>query len=503
MFLILYFVKHFFRQVFMNTISGLYPQMLWKYFIEISSIPRLSRNEGMISEYLMEFARELGLEYSKDETGNIIICKPATEGYQDRKTVILQSHLDMVGEKEQNSGHDFKSDPIKPVRDGEWITASGTTLGADDGIGIAAQMMVLSDNSIEHGPIECLFTMDEESGMTGAKGLKSGSLRGSILLNLDSEDWGELFIGCAGGIDTLGYFNFDVSKPGNEYSGYRISVSGLNGGHSGDEIHKSPGNSIKILSRILINAGLTNGLLLCNMDGGNLRNAIPREANAEFYIPRDKLKKFHDAFIAEKTIIHAELEEFESGLTIELEETKPGDKVIQADQQNSFLRTLNECPHGVISWSSSIDSLVETSTNLASVKFTDPGKAIVTSSQRSSVESAKNQIAERIATCFRQGGAKTEHTDGYPGWTPNTDSEILKIVSLTYQRLFDQDPIVRAIHAGLECGLILEKFPDLDMVSFGPTIKGAHTPTERLHIESTGKFWDLLIEVLKSIPKQK
>ena len=485
----------------MEPFSELHPTALWKYFGEICNIPRLSKHEGPIIEYLLNFADQQGLECHKDDAGNILIRKPATRGYENLKTVILQSHLDMVGEKTLDSDHNFMKDPIKVMRDGDWITAEGTTLGADDGIGIAAQMTVLSDDGLEHGPVECLFTVDEESGMTGAIQLQAGFLGGRILLNLDSEDWGELFIGCAGGIDTLGKFEFTLQKPQNHSMALRISVTGLRGGHSGDEIHKSPGNAIKVLNRILLETGHKHGLSLANIEGGNLRNAIPREAIAEFCVPAENFREFARAFAAARTSLFNDLKEHEPEMKIELAEIPVPDAVLRYDQQDRFLKALDACPHGVIRWSQTIDNLVETSTNLASVKFEDPGRAIVVTSQRSSVDPAKKEISVRVANILLEGGARTEHSDGYPGWTPNPDSEILRVVSSTYKDLFGEKPQVKAIHAGLECGLILEKYPGLDMVSFGPTILGAHTPEERLSIETTEKFWKLLLAVLKHIPR--
>ena len=484
----------------MEPFTGLYPKKFWDYFGEICTIPRLSKNEDLIISYLIEFARLNHLEYQKDDTGNVLIRKPASQGYEHIKAVILQSHLDMVGEKDGESSHDFLQDPISPVRNGEWITASGTTLGADDGVGIAAQLMILTDNSLEHGPVECLFTVDEESGMTGAKHLEPGFIKGKILLNLDSEDWGELFIGCAGGIDTMGHFQFQLRKPEKNSKAFRILVSGLSGGHSGDEIHKSPGNAIKIVNQILFNTGNEYRLALAKLEGGNLRNAIPREAFAECTIPSNGLQDFTKAYAVQEAIIKNELKDFEPGLLLKLEDISLPDKVLQTEEQLRFLQALHDCPHGVIKWSATLDNLVETSTNLASVKFNERNQAVVTTSQRSSVKSAKLDIAERVSACFKKAGAEIDYTDGYPGWTPNRDSEILRIVSGTYRKIFEKEPLVRAIHAGLECGLILEKYPDLDMVSFGPTIEGAHTPGERLHIESTEMFWRFLIEVLKRIP---
>jgi dipeptidase D len=486
----------------MEHFTGLVPPTLWKYFSEILSIPRLSGHEDQVIGYLLEFARRNHLDARKDKTGNVVIRKPATPGFESLQTVILQSHLDMVGEKEPQSSHDFLRDPIKPVRKGGWITATSTTLGADDGIGIAAQMMILTEDSLEHGRIECLFTVDEESGMTGAKNLEPDFLKGSILLNLDSEDWGELFIGCAGGIDTLGTFRFELSQPDPNAGAFRLSVYGLRGGHSGDEIHKSPGNAIKIVNTILLKAGMECGLELAVFEGGNLRNAIPREAHAVFTIPFKKIQEFTKAYAVQEASILNDLKEFESGITLKLEETSLPELVLQSGAQSRFLQALDDCPHGVVKWSATLDNLVETSTNLASVKFTGANQALVTTSQRSSVESAKMDISKRVAACLEQGGARTEHSDGYPGWAPNTDSRILRIVSETYRELFGDEPLARAIHAGLECGLILQKYPGLDMISFGPTIKGAHTPRERLHIESTERFWKLLVKVLKKIPQE-
>ncbi len=486
----------------MNSLSDLDNALLWKYFEDICRIPRLSRNEDQMIDFLLAFAHEHKLPAKKDETGNILISKPASPGMENRKTVILQSHMDMVGEKEQDSPHDFNKDPIVPIVDGVWISANGTTLGADDGIGIAAQMLILSDQNLEHGPIECLFTVDEESGMTGAQNLKPGFMTGKILINLDSEDEGELFIGCAGGIDTIGSFKYNTKKPEEGSSAYKMSVGGLKGGHSGDEIHKSPGNAIKILNRFLWNAGKNFRLALSIFDGGNLRNAIPREAFALFTIPAALVEEFEEYYQKYTGDLHQELKDFEPDLSFHLSRTELPETILTPKKQLGLIRALYACPHGVITWSPTLTGLVETSTNLASVKFKEPGRIVVTSSQRSSVDTAKKDISDRVASCFALGGAKIEHSDGYPGWTPNPESEILNITKDVYTGLFGQEPVVRAIHAGLECGLILEKYPNLDMLSFGPTIKGAHTPSERINIRTTGKFWKLLTEVLERIPER-
>jgi dipeptidase D len=501
--LITYFIQHLtIPNISMKSLSDLDNASLWKHFEDICRIPRLSRNEGQVIDYLLAFANEHKLKTKKDKSGNVLISKPASPGMENRKTVILQSHMDMVGEKEQGQPHDFSKDPIIPVVDGEWIRASGTTLGADDGIGIAAQMLILSDQDLEHGPIECLFTVDEESGMTGAQNLQPGFMSGEILINLDSEDEGELFIGCAGGIDTVGIFNFKTKKPDAGSVAYKISVGGLKGGHSGDEIHKSPGNAIKILNQFLWNAGNDFQLGLSLFEGGNLRNAIPREAYAIFTIPADLVENFKDYFHKFTDTLKLELKDFEPELSFQLSRSDLPETILTRKRQLRLIRALYACPHGVITWSPTLKGLVETSTNLASIKFTEPNSAVVTTSQRSSVDSAKKNIADRVASCLALGGSYVAHSDGYPGWTPNPDSEILNITKGVYAGLFGQEPVVRVIHAGLECGLILEKYPGLDMLSFGPTIKGAHTPSERINIHTTEKFWKLLLEVLGKIPEK-
>jgi len=486
----------------MYTIQNLSPALIWKYFYEICQIPRPSKREEKITDYLIRFGEEHKLEYYTDNAGNIVFRKPAFKGMENIKSVVLQSHLDMVGEKNSNVKHDFNKDPIIPFIEEDWIKARGTTLGADDGIGIAAQMAVLVDNNIKHGPVECLFTTDEETGMTGAFGLQPGFIQSEILLNLDSEDEGELFIGCAGGKDTIANIKFKKSHVPENSSAYKIEVKGLKGGHSGDDIEKGLGNSNKILNRFLWEINKTLDLNLALFEGGNLRNAIPREAFAIFTIPTDKKNNLLSAFKQYKDEIKVELFVTEPGLELILSPVETPEYIIDPETRNKLLHSLYCCPHGVYSWSKEIPGLVETSTNLASVKFSD-GKIVVTTSQRSSVSSAKKDIANMIESVFRLIDAKIEQTDGYPGWTPNTNSEILGITVNSYKKLFSTEPVVRAIHAGLECGLFLSKYPFLDMISFGPTIKGAHSPDERLHIPSVSKFWDLLIDVLQQIPENK
>jgi dipeptidase D len=488
----------------MTQIRSLEPKILWKYFDDILKIPRPSKKEEKIREFLIKFAIENKLQHKTDKAGNLLISKDGTTGYENRKTVVLQSHLDMVCEKNNDVVHDFEKDEITALIEGEWVTANGTTLGADDGIGIASQMAILASDSIEHGPLECLFTVDEETGLTGAMALDSNFFEGKILLNLDSEDEGELFIGCAGGIDTIAEFKYKTRIFPSAHIAAKISVEGLKGGHSGDEIHKSPGgNSNKILNRFLWNAGKKFAVRLSEFNGGNLRNAIPREAFAIIAVPSDNWMKLRDYFSNFSAIIKEELSATEPDVKLKLEKHEAPEIVLSRKSQSKLLSSLYACPHGVIKWSDEVEDMVETSTNLASVKFKEPNRIIVTTSQRSSIESAKQDIADRVFAIFESLGAKVRHTDGYPGWSPDQNSEILKITESGYTTLFNEKPVVRAIHAGLECGLFLDKYPDLDMISFGPTIKRAHSPDEKINIPSTDKYWKLLLEVLKNIPEKK
>ncbi len=487
----------------MSTLDNLQPSEIWKYFNEICTIPRPSKKEEKIISYIIEFALKHNLESKKDEAGNVVIQKKATPGMENLQPVVLQSHLDMVCEKNSDTIHDFLNDPIIPYVDGEWVKAKGTTLGADDGIGIAAQLALLASDSIPHGPIECLFTVDEETGLTGAFEMKPGFFTSKILLNLDSEDEGEFFIGCAGGVDTVITFAYEREKVPSDFIAYKLTVKGLKGGHSGDDIDKGLGNSIKIINRFLWKSSNKFDLRISQLDGGNLRNAIPREAYSVFALHQDdKDDMIKDFEIYKKEILN-EIGDVETGLTITLESNDLPEFVIDEPTQFDLLNALYSCPHGVIAMSRQLKGLVETSTNLASVKFIQDNQILVTTSQRSSIESAKHDIANMVESVFRLANGHVQHSEGYPGWAPNTNSEVLTITKNAYKKLFGVDPVVRAIHAGLECGLFLEKYPYLDMISFGPTIKGAHSPDERLNIETTRKFWDLLQEVLVNIPKVK
>ena len=487
--------------LYMNYLGQLSPGPLWTYFEEICGIPRLSKNEGKIRKYLLDFAKKNNLESKEDEVGNILITKPASKGMENRKTVVLQSHMDMVGEKNADYPHNWATDPIKPVVKNGWVTATGTTLGADDGIGIASQLAILTDKTLRAGKIECLFTVDEESGMTGALNLKSDFFTGKTLLNLDSEDEGILFIGCAGGMDTVGTMSYNPQPvPGNSIA-FNISVTGLHGGHSGDEIHKGYGNAVKILNRFLMELSDRCNISISWFDGGNLRNAIPREAFATIVTGKslkDIIYKSAEKFF---TSVKDEFGSLEPDLKIACREADLPSSVMDKVSQDKFTTAISSCPHGVIAWSPDMEDLVETSTNLASAKFSENNTIRMITTQRSSVELAKNEASARVEWCMKLAGAEVVHSDGYPGWKPDLSSEILKITRKSYVSLFGSEPAVRAIHAGLECGLIYEKIPGIDMISFGPTIRGAHTPEEMIEISTAQMFWDLLIDVLKNIPE--
>ncbi len=483
-----------------NTILNLQPASVWKYFNEILQIPRPSKKEEKIIAYLLDFGKKHQLETLQDETGNILIRKPATKGMENRAWVVLQSHMDMVCEKNSDKVHDFDNDPIESRIDGDWVKANGTTLGADDGIGMAAQLAVLAADDIDHGPLECLFTVDEETGLTGAFGLKPGFLKSSILLNLDSEDEGQLFIGCAGGQDTLAWLPYDNEPVADNEKAFKIMVSGLLGGHSGDEINKGRGNANKILNRFLWENKEAFQLKLHTFDGGNLRNAIAREAYAIVVLPANKALDLEKKLKDYKQICRDEFAVTEPHLEITIESTPLPETVIDDDSFFALANAIYACPHGVLTMSPTLENFVETSTNLASVKFQE-NEIQITTSQRSSVESEKHDATNMVASVFKLAGARIKTSEGYPGWKPNPSSPIVDLAAKSYKKLFNQEPEVLAIHAGLECGLVGHTYPEMDMISFGPTIKGAHSPDERLHIESTVKFWDLLIELLKKTPE--
>ena len=483
----------------MNTLSKLKPQPLFDYFEQNYKVPRPSKKEEKIRKFLLDFAADKQLEAKTDEVGNVLISKPASAGRENSPTVVLQTHMDMVCEKNSDKVFDFDKDPIEPMIVDGWVKANGTTLGADCGIGIAAQLAVLTSKEIKHGPIECLITVDEETGLTGAFALKPGFFTGSVLLNLDSEDEGELFIGCAGGVDTVATLSYKKQSVPEKSQALKISVSGLLGGHSGDDIHKNRGNAIKILIRFLWNAGKKRELGISDFNGGNLRNAIAREAFAHLVVAENEMEALKHEFDKFSEELQFEYERSEPGLKLSFENTDLPGFIIENEARENLLNTLYACPHGVLEMSTRMEGMVETSTNLASVKFVEGDRIVVTTSQRSEIESRKYWAAEMVEAVFRLAGAEVAHSDGYPGWTPNPDSKVLQIAVESYAHLFGHKPIVRSIHAGLECGLFLKKYPNLDMVSFGPTIKGAHSPDERLEIATTEKFWKHLVDVLERV----
>lgn len=481
-------------------ITDLRPNIVWKYFHEVTQVPRPSKKEGKMIAFLESFAEAHHIAIKKDAVGNILMSKPATPGMENRPVVVLQSHMDMVCEKNNDTKHDFDNDPIETMIDGEWLRANGTTLGADNGIGVAAELALLASDDIEHGPIECLFTVDEETGLTGAKAVQEGFMTGDILLNLDSEDEGEVFMGCAGGKDTQATFHY-TPVPAPEALHYvRIDVKGLNGGHSGGEIHKGLGNANKILVRYLYLLRQQCPFVLCEIDGGNLRNAIAREAHAVIGLPtehKETARVLLNHFAAD---VENELKHVDKNVRLIMESVERPAFRIDDETAEKVIFAMHACPHGVIGMSHDIEGLVETSTNLASIKMKEENTILVGTSQRSSIESCKIAVANQVAATFNLAGAEVRHGDGYPGWAPNPDSKILKVAQDSYKRLFGKEAKIKAIHAGLECGLFLTKYPHLDMISFGPTLRDVHSPNERIEIKTVELWWQHLTDLLKSIP---
>lgn len=484
-----------------NPFINFEPHKVWQYFYEITQIPRPSKNEDKIIAYLENFAKSKNLEYKKDRVNNIVIRKPASKGGENKPMVALQCHVDMVCEKNNDVDKDFLKDPIEPYIDGEWVKAKGTTLGADDGIGVAMQLAILDSDIEGIGPIECLFTVDEETGLTGANGLEKDMIRSKYLINLDSEDEGQIFIGCAGGKNTLGFLPIKYQSV-QEKNSVEVFVSGLQGGHSGDDIEKKRGNAIKLLTRIvydLLNSNET--IQLVNIEGGNLHNAIPREATAVLcYDNEDDYNKIKNIVIDYQNIFKTELKISDPGVKITITKKDITNKWLDREMAFRLIRLLYVLPHGVFAWSQDIPDFVETSTNLASIKKQDE-HYIITTSQRSSLESAKENICNKVKSAFELAQANVEVNDGYPGWTPNPESYLLKLVAEETEKVLNKKPVIRAIHAGLECGLFSEKFPGLEMVSIGPEMKGVHSPDERLLIPSVKRTFDILINVLKKIDK--
>lgn len=480
-------------------ITNLEPKSLWNNFYSLTQIPRPSKSEAKAREYVVTFGKNLGLETIVDETGNVIIRKPATPGMENRKGVILQGHLDMVPQKNSDKVHDFEKDPIDAYVDGEWVKARGTTLGADNGMGVAATLAVLEAKDLKHGPVEALFTIDEETGMTGAFGLKAGLLHGNILMNLDSEDEGELYIGCAGGTNGNAKFTYqEVAVPAG-VSAFNLSLKGLKGGHSGVDIHLGRANSNKILCRFLWLSSKKFGLRLAAIDGGSLRNAIPRESFAVVTIPTGKKDEFLKSLLEFASIVKKEFSAVEPDLRMEAVPVELPKNLMDEKTQNNLLNAVYACPNGVMRMSNEMPGLVETSNNLAMVK-SEKGEIRVLCLLRSSVDSAKEDLENMMRSVFELAGAHITFDGKYPGWKPNPASPILQAMQDIYQNKYGKVPEIKAIHAGLECGLLGGVYPDWDMISFGPTIRYPHSPDEKVNIETVKKFWDFLVETLKFVP---
>lgn len=482
-----------------SVLGHLKPELVWYHFEEICKYPRPSKKEEKIAEYVVSVGKRLGLQTEKDKFGNIVIRKPATPGKENLKTVVLQGHIDMVCEKNRDVEHDFDKDPIYPYIDGDWVKAKGTTLGADNGIGVACALAVLESKDIEHGPLECLFTLDEETGLTGASSLKKNWLKADILINMDSEDLGTLFIGCSGGKNTAATFKAKLEKAPRNYSAYELKVAGLKGGHSGLEIHVGRGNAVKILNRAIWSYSQENNIRLAEINGGNKHNAIPREAFAVVLVPKNDEKKFKKFVAKYDETVKAEYVSVEPDLVVSMEKHSAPEKVIDEKTQKHLLNALYAIPHGVIKMSNDIPGLVETSTNLAVVETKGKNLNIVTS-QRSPVYSENVDITNMVSSVLKLAGAEISYGDGYPGWAPDIHSDILKVFKSTFTKMYGKEPEVTAIHAGLECGIIKEKYPDMDMISFGPTMRDVHSPAEKLQISTVPEFFNQLKTVLKNIP---
>jgi dipeptidase D len=481
-----------------NELKDLQPQLLWKNFNDLCAIPRPSKKEGKAVKFAEEFAVKNGLDYTVDSTGNVIIRKPATPGMEGRPGVILQAHLDMVPQKNSDVRHDFEKDPIEAYADGDWVKAKGTTLGADNGIGVAAALAVLESKEVVHGPLEVLLTVDEETGMTGANGLQGGLLKGSIFMNLDSEEEGELCIGCAGGVNATASFTCSMETPDKDAVGLKISLTGLKGGHSGVDIHLGRGNACKLLTRFLWNASREYDLRVSSIDAGNMRNAIPREGFALVTVSPDKtgdLQNYAKDFLK---VIAAELQGVEEGIEFTVEQAGLPENVMDRKSQSTILNTLYAIPNGVMRMIVDRPDVVETSTNLAIVK-SDGKQVNIACLLRSSVDSAKADLADSIVALCELAGSKAELSGSYPGWKPNFNSPILKTMEDIYRKMFHKPAVVKIIHAGLECGIFGKNYPNMDYISFGPTIMHPHSPGEKVNISSVKKFWDYMLETLKSV----
>ena len=483
----------------MSEIKNLKPECIWRNFDALTQVPRPSGHLEKVQQFLLDFAKNTGVEAFKDEAGNIVMRKPATPGMENRKTVILQAHMDMVPQKEKTSTHNFETDPIQTYIDGEWVRAKGTTLGADDGLGVAAIMAVMEAKDLKHGPIEALITADEETGMYGANGLPGGELEGEILLNLDTEQEGELIIGSAGGVDITATLDYQEAESDKTDAAVKITIKGLKGGHSGLEICEGRGNANKMMVRIVREAIAEDEACLASWHGGNMRNAIPREAEVVLTLPKENVEDLK-AIVAEyKETFNNEYKGIESDIEVVAEDVALPEKIVPQEIQDNLVDAIYAAHNGVWRYIPTMPEIVETSSNLAIVDI-DGGKAAIKILARSSSETMKEDLSTSLESCFNMAGMKVEFSGAYGGWDPNTDSELIKVMRNIYKNLFNEEPTVQVVHAGLECSIILSKYPGLDICSFGPTLLSPHTPTERAHWPSTTKFWDLLVKTLEEIP---
>lgn len=483
----------------MSEIKNLKPECIWRNFDALTQVPRPSGHLEKVQQFLLDFAKNTGVEAFKDEAGNIVMRKPATPGMENRKTVILQAHMDMVPQKEKTSTHNFETDPIQTYIDGEWVRAKGTTLGADDGLGVAAIMAVMEAKDLKHGPIEALITADEETGMYGANGLPGGELEGEILLNLDTEQEGELIIGSAGGVDITATLDYQEAESDKTDAAVKITIKGLKGGHSGLEICEGRGNANKMMVRIVREAIAEDEACLASWHGGNMRNAIPREAEVVLTLPKENVEDLK-AIVAEyKETFNNEYKGIESDIEVVAEDVALPEMIVPQEIQDNLVDAIYAAHNGVWRYIPTMPEIVETSSNLAIVDI-DGGKAAIKILARSSSETMKEDLSTSLESCFNMAGMKVEFSGAYGGWDPNTDSELIKVMRDIYKNLFNEEPTVQVVHAGLECSIILSKYPGLDICSFGPTLLSPHTPTERAHWPSTTKFWDLLVKTLEEIP---
>ena len=483
----------------MNDIRNLKPECVWRNFYALTQVPRPSGHREQVQQFLLDFAKKADVEAFQDPAGNIVMRKPATPGMENRKPVILQAHMDMVPQKTKESTHNFETDPIETWIDGEWVKAKGTTLGADDGLGIAAIMAVMEAKDLKHGPIEALCTADEESGMFGANDLPAGELKGEILLNLDTEDEGEMIIGSAGGIDITATLEYKEAETDPEDAAVKVTLKGLRGGHSGLEIGEGRANANKLMARFLRSAISECSARLASWNGGNMRNAIPFECEAIITLPKDNVEALKELVADWKEQFADDYKGIESGIDFFADDVETPATEVPVEIQDNLLNAIYACHDGVIRYIPSIPNIVETSSNLAIVNIGD-GKAAVKILARSASESMKDYIAETIESCFNMAGMKVTLSGGYGGWNPNTDSEIVKVMAKIYKDLFGTEAKVQVVHAGLECSIILGKYPGLDICSFGPTLRSPHTANERALIPTVPKFWDFLVKTLEEIP---